>query len=346
MDEETEHILGDISEMMAGASQVSQGIATGNPLAIIQGSVSFLSSAFDAFNSKDRKAERAIKQHQEAVTRLGRAYAALQHNVEKALGETVYQNQSAMIKNLRQQQQEMRGMIEAEKSKKHTNWGAIEEWEEKIKEASREIEDIIDEITKNITQTDAKSAASELGDALVQAFTDGTSAAKAFDKVSGDRLRNAVLNALKKNLLEERLQNAIKQLQHDMGYDDEGNGTFDGLTAKEQQRFRDSVQEARASFAEAFKVYEDLFDELNANDPSTLSGAIKGASQESIDLLAGQTNAVRMNQATSIDLLRQQLTRLSNIDTNVGVIASRLLTIINRLSTPADDGLRGQGITE
>lgn len=346
MDEETEHILGDISEMMAGASQVSQGIATGNPLAIIQGSVSFLSSAFDAFNSKDRKAERAIKQHQEAVTRLGRAYAALQHNVEKALGETVYQNQSAMIKNLRQQQQEMRGMIEAEKSKKHTNWGAIEEWEEKIKEASREIEDIIDEITKNITQTDAKSAASELGDALVQAFTDGTSAAKAFDKVSGDILRNAVLNALKMNLLEQPLQNAIKQLQRDMGFDEEGNGTFDGLTAKEQQRFRDSVQKAGASFAEAFKVYEDLFDELNANDPSTLSGAIKGASQESIDLLAGQTNAVRMNQATSIDLLRQQLTRLSNIDTNVGVIASRLLTIINRLSTPADDGLRGQGITE
>jgi hypothetical protein len=131
-----------------------------------------------------------------------------------------------------------------------------------------------------------------------------------------------------------------------MGFDEEGNGTFDGLTAKEQQRFRDSVQKAGASFAEAFKVYEDLFDELNANDPSTLSGAIKGASQESIDLLAGQTNAVRMNQATSIDLLRQQLTRLSNIDTNVGVIASRLLTIINRLSTPADDGLRGQGITE
>jgi hypothetical protein len=94
------------------------------------------------------------------------------------------------------------------------------------------------------------------------------------------------------------------------------------------------------------KLYEGLFDELDEKDPSTLSGAIKGASQESIDLLAGQANAVRVNQVTSLDILRNQLARLSNIDANVGVIAGRLLTIINKLTTPADDGLRGQGITD
>ena len=346
MDEETEHVLGDISQMMDGASQVAQGIATGNPLSIIQGSVGFLSSAFDLFNSRDRKAERSIKEHEKAVTRLGRAYAQLQHQVNKALGESVYQNQSAMIRNLRQQQVEMRGMIEDEKSKKKTDWDRIEEWEEKIAAASREIEDIIADITKSITQTDAKSAADELGEALINAFEGGTSAAKAFDKVSGDILRNAVINALKLQFLEQPLQNAIKRLQHDMGFDAEGNGSFDGLTEAEQKRFRDSVAKAGANFAEAFKVYEDLFNELNEKDPSTLSGAIKGASQESIDLLAGQANAVRMNQVTSLDLLRQQLTRLSNIDANVGVIASRLLAILNRLTAPADDGLRGQGITD
>lgn len=346
MDEETEHVLGDISNIMGSASQLSQGIATANPLSIIQGSVGFLSSVFDLFNTRDRRAERSIKEHEKAVTRLGRAYAQLQHQVNKALGETVYQNQSAMIRNLRQQQVEIRGMIEDEKSKKKTDWDRIEEWEEKIAAASREIDDIIADITKSITQTDAKSAADELGEALINAFEGGTSAAKAFDKVSGDILRNAVLNALKLQFLEQPLQDAIKRLQHDMGYDTEGNGRFDGLTEAEQKRFRDSVAKAGANFAEAFKVYEGLFNELNEKDPSTLSGAIKGASQESIDLLAGQANAVRMNQVTSLDLLRQQLTRLSNIDANVGVIAARLLTIINRLTAPADDGLRGQGITD
>lgn len=346
MDEETEAVLGDLSSMMDGASQVANGIASGNPLSIIQGSVSFLSSAFDLFNSRDRKAEKSIKEHEKAVTRLGRAYNQLQHEVDRALGETVYQNQSAMIRNLRQQQNELSGAIEDEKSKKKTDWDRIEEWQEKQAELSREIDDIIDEITQSITQTDASSLAEELGDALVEAFSNGTSAAEAFDEVAGDVLRNAVLNALKVKILQPQLEDAIKRLQRDMGFDEEGNGTFDGLTQEEQDRFRNSVKQVGAQFQEAFKLYEDLFNELNENDPSTLSGAIKGASQESIDLLAGQTNAVRMNQVTSLSLLREQLQRLSNIDNGINaVIPNKLQEIINKITTHSD-GLRGQGITE
>lgn len=346
MDEETEVVLNDLSEIMGGASQVAQGIATGDPLSVIQGSVSLISSMYDMFNSRDRRAERSINKHQEAVTRLGRAYNQLQREVEKALGETAYQNQNAMIHNLHQQQNELRGMINDERGKKKSDRGRIEEWKEQINEAKRQIEDIIDEITKNVTQSDAKSLADELGEALVEAFTEGGKAAKAFDKITGDVLRNAVLNALKMRFLEEPLQEAIKRLQRDMGFDSEGKGRFDGLTEAEQKRFRNAVAKAGANFQEAFKVYEDLFNELNKNDPSTLSGAIKGASQESIDLLAGQANAVRMNQAASLDLLRQQLMQISQINANVGVIAGRLLSISNQITTPIGDGLRGQGITD
>ena len=346
MDEETEHILGDISGMISGAGQVASGIATGNPLSIIQGSVGFLSSAFDMFNSRDRKAEKSIKEHEKAVTRLGRAYNQLKHEVDKALGETVYQNQNSMIANLKKQQAETLAMIENEKSKKKTDWDRIEEWKEQIAEASRQIEDIIDDITKSITQTSAGNLANQLADALVEAFESGEEAADAFGKVANDVLKNAVKNALKLQFLETPLQEAIKQLQKDMGFDKEGKGTFNGLSATEQARFKDAVAKAGAQFGEAMKVYQDLFDQLDENDPSTLSGAIKGASQESIDLLAGQANAVRVNQVTSLDILRNQLARLSNIDANVGVIAGRLLTIINKLTTPADDGLRGQGITD
>ena len=346
MDEETETILNDIGGIMDGASNIAEGIASGNPLSVIQGSVTLLSSAFDLFNTRDRNAEKSIKNHEKNVTRLGRAYNQLKHEVDKALGESVYKNQNAQIANLKKQQAEIRGMIEDEKGKKHTDYDRIEEWQEQIAEAQRQIEDIVDEITKSITQTSAGDLANTLADALVEAFEAGEDAADAFGKVANDVLKNAVKNALKLQFLEKPLQNAIKQLQHDMGFDDEGNGTFNGLSAAEQARFKDAVAQAGANFAEAMKVYEGLFDQLDENDPSTLSGAIKGASQESIDLLAGQANAVRVNQVTSLDIMRNQLARLSNIDANVGTIAGRLLTIINHLSTPANDGLRGQGITD
>lgn len=348
MDEETEAILGDIGGMMDGASQLASGIATGNPLGVIQGSIGLLSSAFDLFNFRDRKAEKSIKRHQEAVKKLGYAYNELEHAVDKALGETVYQNQSAVIQNLRAQQNEIQGMISDEKGKKKSDKNRIAEWEEQYREVGRQIEDIIDDITQSITQATAGDLANNLADALVEAFEGGEDAAKAFGDVANDVLKNAVKNALKLQFLEKPLQNAIKQLQKDMGFDEEGNGTFDGLTEAEQARFKNAIKKAGANFAAAMDMYKDLFTDLDNTDPSTLSGAISSASQESIDLLAGQTNAVRQNQVTSIQLIREQLMHLANMDRGIGIIADRVQSIINHLTTAAsdDNGLRSQGITD
>lgn len=350
MDEETEAILNDIGGMMDGASQIATGIATANPLSIIQGSIGFLSSAFDLFNSRDRKAEKSIKKHEEAVTRLGRAYTALEHAVDNALGETVYKNQNAMIANLRKQQTEIRGMISDELSKKHTDDSKIEEYQERIAEANRQIEDIIADITKSITQTSGKDAASELMDAIINSCSEGTTALKDFQKVyegvANDIIKKAVANALKLKFLEQPLEAAIKQLQKDMGFDEEGNGSFDGLTPEEQARFKQAVASAGANFKAAMDMYKDLFAELDESDPTSLSGAIKGASQESIDLLAGQTNAVRQNQVVSIEIFRQQLTRLTSMDNRLGSIAATLLSILNRLGIDDGDDLRSQGITD
>lgn len=348
MSDETQAILGDIGGIMQGAGQLATGIATGNPLGIIQGSIGLLSSAFDLFNFRDRKAEKSIKRHQEAVTKLGYAYNALEHAVDNALGETVYQNQTAMIENLRQQQDEINGMIRDEESKKDTDWGRIDEWKEQYAEIGRQIEDIIAEITQSITQTSAPELADQLADALVEAFENGESAAESFGEVANDVLKNAVKNALALQFLEEPLQNAIKQLQKDMGFDEEGNGTFDGLTEAEQKRFKAAVQAAGRNFEAAMNVYKDLFEQLeDEGDPTTLSGAYATASQESIDLLAGQTNAVRQNQVTAIALVREQLTHLSNMDRGISIIAERLLSILNRMTTTvSDNGLRSQGITD
>lgn len=346
MDEETDAILGDIGGMLEGAGQFAAGYASMNPVQMVSGAVGFLSSAFDLFNTRDRKAEKSIKKHQEAVTKLGYAYNALEHAVDSALGETVYQNQNAMIQNLRAQQNEIQGMINDEISKKKTDWGRVDEFREQYAEAGRQIEDLIKEITESITQTSATELADELAKALVEAFEGGENAAKAFGEVANDVIKNAVVNALKLQFLEQPLQKAIKQLQKDMGFDEEGNGSFNGLTETEQARFKQAIQAAGANFAAAMDMYKDLFEQLDEDDPSTLSGAIKGASQESIDLLAGQTNAVRVNQVTSLQLLRQQLTHLANMDTTLGVISGRLLTIINKITNTPTDDLRSQGITD
>lgn len=350
MDDETQAILGDVGRIADGIGQMAQGYATMNPAQMIQGAVGMLTSVFDLFNSRDRKAERAIKKHAAAVEELERAYKALEHAVDKALGESVYDNQKALINNMREQRAHLRAMWEAEESKKKTDSGKVNQYKEQYEELGRQIEDTIAEITESVTQTSAKDLATQLSDAIAEAYSDGFNSDKvksAIEKVTNQVLGNAVKNALKKQFLEQQLQNAVKQLQRDMGFNDEGGGSFDGLTPEEQQRFKDRVKSIAQEYAEALKLYEDLFKDLDDNgDPTTsLSGAIKGASQESIDLLAGQTNAVRVNQVQEIEILRQQLIHLANIDGKLSVSNRHLEQIEKNTSGSASDPLRAQGIT-
>lgn len=349
-DEVTQQLLGDIGEMIGSAGQLATGIATGNPLGIIQGSIGLISSAFEVFNFRDRRAERAIKKHAAAVEELERVYKALEHAVDKALGESVYDNQKALINNMREQQAHLRAMWQEEEGKKKTDSGKVNQYKEQYEELGRQIEDTIAEITESVTRTSAKDLATQLSDAIAEAYADGFNSdnvKNAIEKVTNQVLGNAVKNALKKQFLEQQLQSAVKQLQRDMGFDEEGGGSFDGLTPEEQQRFKDRVNSIAQGYAEALKLYEDLFKDLDdTGDPTTsLSGAIKGASQESIDLLAGQTNAVRVNQVQQIEVLRQQLIHLANIDGKLSVSNRYLEQIEKNTSGSASDPLRAQGIT-
>lgn len=349
-DEVTQQLLGDIGEMIGSAGQLATGIATGNPLGIIQGSIGLISSAFEVFNFRDRRAERAIKKHAAAVEELERTYKALEYAVDNALGESEYDNQKALINNMREQQAHLRAMWEAEEDKKKTDSDKVNQYKEQYDELGRQIQTTISEITESITQTSAKDLATQLSDAIAEAYADGFNSdnvKNAIEKVTNQVLGNAVKNALKKQLLETQLEAAVKQLQQDMGFDKEGGGSFDGLTPEEQQRFKDRVNSIAQGYAEALKLYEDLFKDLDdTGDPTTsLSGAIKGASQESIDLLAGQTNAVRVNQVQQIEVLRQQLIHLANIDGKLSVSNRYLEQIEKNTSGSASDPLRAQGIT-
>ena len=349
MDEETQAILSDLGGIMEGASQVAQGIATGNPLSVIQGSIGLLSSAFDLFNSRDRKAEKQIKKHQEAIKQLQNAYKQLEWQIDKALGGEVYKNQQAAIRNMQEQQAHLKAAWEAEISKKNTDWGRVNDFKEQYAELSRQIEDMIDEISNDLLQTNAKDFANELGDALVEAFGKGEDAAKAMETTVNSVLKNLVLNQLKKNFLETQLQGALDQLEKDMGYWNGDNFIFDGLSDEEIARFKASVGAATANFNNAMQLYEDLFKEMGLDDTDeSLTGAVKGVSEETADIIAGQMNAIRINQLDMAAIMRQQLQQLNQIAVNTGY--NKYLSRIERIITILEQNqsgntLRSQGLS-
>lgn len=349
MDEETQAILGDIGGIMDGASQVAQGIATGNPLSVIQGSIGLLSSAFDLFNSRDRKAEKQIKKHQKAIKQLENAYKQLEWQIGKALGGEVYKNQQAAIRNMKEQQEHLKASWEAEERKKKTDHDRVNDFKEQYAELGRQIEDMIDEISNDLLQTTAKDFANDLGDALVEAFSKGEDAAKAMETTVNSVLKNLVVNQLKKKFLENQLQGALDKLEKDMGYWNGDDFVFDGLTQAEIDRFKSAVGAASSNFNQALKQYEEIFKDMGLDDTDeSLTGAAKGISEESANILAGQMNAIRINQLDTNEVLRQSLQALNTIAINTAYnkYLSRIERIITIMeSNQGGNALRSQGLS-
>lgn len=349
MDDETQAILGDIGGIMDGASQVAQGIATGNPLSVIQGSIGLLSSAFDLFNSRDRKAEKQIKKHQEVIKQLENAYKQLEWQIGKTLGGEVYKNQQAAIRNMKEQQEHLKASWEAEESKKKTDHDRVNDFKEQYAELGRQIEDMIDEISNDLLQTTAKDFANDLGDALVEAFCKSEDAAKAMETTVNSVLKNLVVNQLKKKFLENQLQGALDNLEKDMGYWNGDDFVFDGLTKAEIDRFKSAVGAASSNFNQALKQYEEIFKDMGLDDTDeSLTGAAKGISEESANILAGQMNAIRINQLDANEVLRQSLQALNTIaiNTSYNKYLSRIERIITILeSNQGGNALRSQGLS-
>lgn len=183
-------------------------------LVVVQAVVGVVKSIVASY---DQDIDRSIKRHEQAVRRLENAYKELSWAIGKALGSDVYKHQQDAIANLRQQQEYMEKMAKAEQQKKKTDQSKVNEYKEKSKELGRQIRDLMDQISKDLLLTDAKSFADQLGDALVSAFRRGEDAAGAFNNVVNDIVRNIVLNQLKKNFLEKPLQEALKGLENSMG---------------------------------------------------------------------------------------------------------------------------------
>lgn len=343
--ETTQTVLGIGSSVLAVSQMTTEGIKGVEKASVILAIISAviqiatkIANLLSNIFSKDKKKQKEINKHKEAVDKLTNSYKDLEDAAKRALGSDVYSGQKQMIENLKQQQVEYQKMIELEKGKKKKDAGKIKEWEDALRDSKNTIQDLLEEIADDVVQTNAKDLANELGDALVEAFGKGEDAAKAFAEVANNVLKNAVLNQLKKQFLEKQLQAALDKLYKDMGGDDEGNFNFNGLSPEEQQAFKDKIKEISQNFTGMLDEYSDLFKDLIDPNETAMAGAIKGMSEETGNALLGQFNAMRILQkelvTINIDsnkILLNSLDRLANIDYNTRSVLPLLERLINRI---------------
>ncbi|OQA66928.1 MAG: Chromosome partition protein Smc [Ignavibacteria bacterium ADurb.Bin266] len=351
-DEESQQVLDDISGIMNGASSLAMGIATENPLQIIQGSIDLITNGIDLIaGSKDRELNRSIKEHQKNIKELQKQYEELERAVDEALGSEKYKETKNELNNLKAQQAELIAMSKAEREKKKSDQTKIEEYEDSITDNAIKMYEIIDNLREDIIGGTASSIANDLGNAFVDAFAAGENAVDEFN----DKVDDVVSNIMRKMLIQKLLEQpigAIMDKYTKKWIDDSGNFMgFDAIISS-AGAMGEELKGVGSAFAAAMELLPDdikkYFTEETENkeSPSSLSGAIKGISEETASIISGQVNAMRINQLEATDLLRQQLMSLSIIanNTSYNYHLTKLDRIVSLLEAQSSNSLRSKGL--
>lgn len=299
----------DITNIANSGLDMAKNIASQNYIGAVASGIKMIGSIFKAL-SGDKKKERAIQREQQALNRLKTAYEELSHAANKAFNARQYSDQTNLIKNLEQQRASLNNMIDSERSKKKTDWGKISEWQGQISAINRTISDLKEGVIKDVLQTDLAGAASKVGDALVDAFSRGENAAQSLEKVANDMVKNLVKNQLNL-MLQKRMQGTLQSLFKATGLNEDGTGVFKGLSKEDIARFKSEVKSAGAGMQSFLEGYKEIFEGVESNDDS-LKGAIKGMSEETASVLAGQFNAIRINTGEILKNQKQNLEAMKN----------------------------------
>ncbi|MGJ1360616.1 phage tail tape measure protein [Sphingobacterium spiritivorum] len=333
--EDLQENLGKVGGALGDLSNLAGAIATGNPVAIVTASIKALTSVIDIFNTKDKKLQKQIDKYQEQLDSLTKSYDRLQRSISNSVGESFYSDSEKAINNLKEQQQKLQDMAKAEEDKKKTDKDKAKSFRDELDKIDQEIEDIRKSITESLVQTSFKELSNELADALVSAFEAGESAIDAMDDTFDKFIKNALANSLKLKLIEPIVNDMVNQVSQYMLAND------NSLVGFNFDSWRDKLGEASKGFTNAMEeAYKGLglSKDSSSTGSTTLSGAYAKASQESIDLLAGQTGAMRahlseliqlqkntdMTLKQCVDAAQSHLTQLILIERNTRVTADNV----------------------
>lgn len=328
-------LSGDILGQISGYSQIAGGI------------VKTFGTWFQSSVAQGRELRKITKE----VQRLERAYQDLEKTLEGTISSGRYDAQLQMIQILRRQEEELIRAIEKEGKVwwRPIRFGDIKEWDAQIGEIRERIEELVSDIQTTILTVDASGMAEKLGDALVDAFQRGEDSAEALDEAINSIFRTMIRNAIVSTLM-ARIQPVLNDMLRTLGIDPKTGELLPGFaevgqfTREDRERYRNvlkDIAEAGKVFFEGagdlFDVFDELDDEISKDG---LRGAIRGMSQETADILAGQFNAIRMDTSNILLIMERNqtnvdasITHLSNIDSNTALMFRELQEINDRLET-------------
>jgi len=282
--------LGKVQDTLSGLSEVTQGLATGNPAAIISGAIKTLSSVLNLFNTRDKRLQKQIEGYQKALKALEYQYDQLQRKIDNSVGKSYYDDSEAAIANLQEQIRNLAAARDAESKKKKADKEAIQQYNDAIYSAEKAIEDINRAVSEQLLQTNFKQLSQNLADALLSAFEAGENGIKSMNSTFDDFIKSALANSLKLKLIEPLMKKMTDDLTAYMLENDQSVAGYDF------SGWRSQLEKAGKDFNEAL---EDAYSELGLKKGDQNTAGLSGTIGRSItEDTANKWMGVQLNMYT------------------------------------------------
>jgi len=281
-----------IAEFSSGISGAIQSFMQGDIFGGIMGIGTSIAGFFEnLFGIGDAKIQRQQDKLISSNKSLERALTNLEHAINGVAGIDKWKNYTEQIEKLKQQEANNKKLEELEVSKKHGDKDKAESYRDAAEEARRQIEDIIRGIQEEIFGT-ADELASQLTDALVEAFRNGENAARAW--------RNAVRSYIG-DVLKEVLMTKVIAPQIDSLLDQFVGGATDPKEILKKFSdpaaavgLRNALMSLSDEMIDGFNNLPQAIQEMIAwnQDTSELSGGIQGITEDTARTLEGLSNSM------------------------------------------------------
>ena len=247
--------------------------------------------------------------------------------VEKSL-QNKDSNFDAQLASLMVQRDELQKQRDSENKKKKKDKNAISDYDAQIEEANQQISEFAQEWAKTIYSIDLKDWASQLTDAIVEAWQKGEDAVDAYEDKVKELMNSLTKNILSQKILEVALKPTLDNLENKL----KANGGK--LEAEDVLSITDSLIDAEGNAIDSIVSILDSLKEkgldLSENGSLSTSNTIKGVTEETADLLASYINAIRLDVSVNRANLAIVVEAVKLLP-NLNVIAQSQLTQLNTL---------------
>lgn len=344
-DEETQKLLGSISNMVGSAGKLADGIASMNPATMISGAVGLISSAFDVFDRRSRKANRSIKQHQENVKNLEKQYRQLERETAKAIGSEKYSKQIEQVNNLYQKIAETEGMIAAEQSKrsKKRDDGKIADWESQIEDYRDKIEELRQGIIDELSTTDLYSFSNDMASSIVDGLCNGLDNGKeAIQEKINDLMKSIISKQLDVFVIQKSMSDMFQKMAD--AFNENSAGGFE-LTNWEIDQIVSAGQQGKEQILGQLGRYQELLKKLglvNSEVEDEIENGVTGELQAAVtegtaSQLVGLWNMSALDIRSLLNLSHEHFIECRKQLANIANIYVQIVEINNNTKATADN---------